>query len=616
MAPHLHIKTIFLAFCTAAFGFAQSNDGAFFDNSTVQEIRLTLRASDWQSLKDNYLDDTYYSSAFAWQDASLANVGIRSRGSGSRSPEKPNLTVKFSKYVSGQRFLGLDTVTLKANNQDASLVKESVAMQFYGNFGVPVPREAPARLFINGEYFGYYTIVEAIDESFLTRVFGESDGYLYEFNPVAGYHFGYLGDDPSAYSTMFEAKTHEKSPDTATLIELIRRVNQVSDAEFLNSVSAYLDIRGLVTLLALEDYLTDNDGILSSTYGMNNFYLYRFENSTLHTFLPWDADLTFDWRDRPIFAGVDTNILARRALAVPDLRQLYLDTLLRAAAFDGGAGGWLHREIDRQYALIADDAHNDPHKQCMKDGAGVAPCTAADFETAVATLRQFAIVRAGLIEASVASLLPGGAPQVSTGGVVSAAPAQAVLTAGGLATIYGAAFAKTVAQAQVLPLPYVLDGVSVTINGVPAPMLYVSPDQVNIQVPWGVAVGTAQVVISASGTHSAPAQAKVGAAAPGIYAVTRATPGILAIYATGLGPVSVTPADGQPSPGDPLAQPLDAPTASIGGQPANVLFAGLAPGMVGVFQINVEIPAGVEAGADVTVSAGGETSQAVKIPNQ
>src|SRR3954453_18706019 len=97
---------------------AQSDSGPFFDNSVVQEIRLTVKDSDWKTLRDNYLDSTYYPSDFAWNGTSISQIGIKSRGSGSRSPEKPNLTLNFDKYVSGQSFLGLSSVTLKANNQD------------------------------------------------------------------------------------------------------------------------------------------------------------------------------------------------------------------------------------------------------------------------------------------------------------------------------------------------------------------------------------------------------------------------------------------------------------------------------------------------------------------
>jgi hypothetical protein len=63
--------------------------------------------------------------------------------------------------------------------------------------GFPAPREAPAQLYVNGQYFGFYTIVEHEDETFLQRNFGQSGGYLYEWEFADTYEFQNLGDDPS-----------------------------------------------------------------------------------------------------------------------------------------------------------------------------------------------------------------------------------------------------------------------------------------------------------------------------------------------------------------------------------------------------------------------------------
>src|SRR5260221_10769366 len=78
---------------------------AFFDDGVLQEIRLAMNARDWQTLKDNYLDNTYYPTDFRWRDQTLRNVGIRSRGTGSRSGVKPGLRVDFDRYTTNQTFL-------------------------------------------------------------------------------------------------------------------------------------------------------------------------------------------------------------------------------------------------------------------------------------------------------------------------------------------------------------------------------------------------------------------------------------------------------------------------------------------------------------------------------
>src|ERR1044071_7444985 len=89
---------------------AQTQDD-FFDDSYVHEIRLDVKASDWELLKKNYDQNTYYPAIAHWifngRSIDIQDVGIRSRGHGSRSPIKPNLRVDINRYTPGQRFLDL-----------------------------------------------------------------------------------------------------------------------------------------------------------------------------------------------------------------------------------------------------------------------------------------------------------------------------------------------------------------------------------------------------------------------------------------------------------------------------------------------------------------------------
>src|SRR5262245_16654310 len=75
---------------------------AFFDDSVVHDLRLTINSRDWASLKQNYLDNTYYPCDFTWRDQTVRNIGIRSRGTGSRSATKPGLRVDFDRYTGAQ----------------------------------------------------------------------------------------------------------------------------------------------------------------------------------------------------------------------------------------------------------------------------------------------------------------------------------------------------------------------------------------------------------------------------------------------------------------------------------------------------------------------------------
>ena len=177
--------------CGASRASAQSAD-EFFNPETLQRIDLWLNSSDWSKLKAAFQENTYYPTDVTWNGQTVRNVGIRSRGLGSRSGTKPGLRVDFDKYSTSQTFLGLKSFVLDNLTQDQSGIKETVAMRFFARMGIPAPRETHTRLYVNGTYAGLYALVESVDKTMMGRVFGsigedlQNDGYLFEYNYVLG----------------------------------------------------------------------------------------------------------------------------------------------------------------------------------------------------------------------------------------------------------------------------------------------------------------------------------------------------------------------------------------------------------------------------------------------
>jgi uncharacterized protein (TIGR03437 family) len=220
------------------------------------------------------------------------------------------------------------------------------------------------------------------------------------------------------------------------------------------------------------------------------------------------------------------------------------------------------------------------------------------------------------------------------------------LTRGSLVSIFGADFASSNAEASAIPLPPTLGGVSVTVGGTPAPLLFVSPSQINVQVPWEVSGSTADIVVTtAQGTALAPFSASIGPVSPGIFTTqsgkgqaiainpdgslagpTGSIPGLavhpvnvgdaLIILATGLGAVSPSIADGAAA-GDTLRYTSATPTVTIGGTTAPLAFSGLSPQFVGVNQLNVTVPKVAAGVVALQISMGGiVTSNLVTIAVQ
>ena len=213
--------------------------------------------------------------------------------------------------------------------------------------------------------------------------------------------------------------------------------------------------------------------------------------------------------------------------------------------------------------------------------------------------------------------------------IVNAASYMSQISPGSLATLFGTHLASALTTAAA-PLPTSLSGVSLSVNGRPAPILAVAPNQVNFQVPWETLPGNAEVKVSVNGISATTLTATVLAAAPGIFvdasgraiaqnpdyslltSTNPAKPGsTIVAYLTGSGPTDVTLADGAPASTAPLAHAMSQVSATLGAAPAQVTFAGLAPGFVGLTQMNIQLPDALAPGDyPLTITIGGVTSNA------
>ena len=178
----------FLLACACAGTVSAQTIDDFYNPAVLHRIDLLVNSRDWEALKATFDQNTYYPADVTWNGVTVRNVGIRSRGLGSRSGTKPALRVDANRYALGQEWLGRKSFLLDNLVQDASGIRERAAMQLYQRLGVPAPREAHTALYVNGEYAGLYGIVESIDKAFLGRVYGEqngdteNDGYLFEYD--------------------------------------------------------------------------------------------------------------------------------------------------------------------------------------------------------------------------------------------------------------------------------------------------------------------------------------------------------------------------------------------------------------------------------------------------
>jgi spore coat protein CotH len=344
-----------------------------FDDTSLRDIQLTVSQRDWDTLRAQADENTYYTADLRWNGVAVRNVGIRSRGAGTRNGVKPGLRLDFNRYLADQEFLGLKALVLDNAYTDPSTMRELLAMKLYARLGLSTPREAHVRLFVNGEYAGLYVAVEPIDRTFIGRVFGaaeanvERGGYLFEYKWKREWGFEYLGNDLAPYAELFEPKTRET--DAASLVygpleEVVRRINDSPPERLQTDVGSLVDLDELVRYLALQNAVGEIDGLVGN-WGVSNFYLYRFGDGRPAQFLPWDADHSFWDPNMPIDERLDTDVLTRKLMELPSLRRRYLETLMEASqtianqASDEDPRGWLEREVDRLEPLITPAAAAD-----------------------------------------------------------------------------------------------------------------------------------------------------------------------------------------------------------------------------------------------------------------
>ncbi len=300
--------------------------------------------------------------------------------------------------------------------------------------------------------------------------------------------------------------------------------------------------------------------------------------------------------------------------------------------------------------------------------ATAATCNTDQFGFAYAEIINGAAARTVTLSGTVAGNALSGSVSIVTPpnvtGVADAASGSKTLAPGSYAAIYGTNLSfytdanSTVYNPNSIPttqatdpvtangavLPLQIDYVTVSFDvpsagiSVPGHLTFVSPTQVNVQVPWELqGQSSVQMKVTVDGAllgnvvtvplaNAAPSFFTNNGTAIGmdtstfsLLSTTNAAKrgSTIVLYANGLGPVTNQPASGDPASGTSLSRLVTLPTVTIGGQAATVAYAGLVPSLPGLYQLNVVVPSGIATGSQsITVTAGGVTSPASTMPIQ
>ncbi|MFA6017862.1 MAG: CotH kinase family protein [Patescibacteria group bacterium] len=274
-------------------GGPQGRMGFNIDMIDLENLQLppfiTL-PEDWDTLSDeekrSTLQTLFASMHPGGAQGGQENVGqLAGGGMVSSTGGNPPFLIKFDEFVDGQSYEGVTELAVRIGS-DVSLLSEPVAFAIHDAAGQIVPESSYGVVTMADNEPSLYVLTENLDESYIEKYFGSSDGVLYKAGNFVG--FSYLGDDPTLYANSYEQVTNVGDDDLAPLIEFLKFLDESSDEVFAQDLDSWIDVDSLIRMMALDTLLQNQD----SFSGMgSNYYLYYNKETKQFTMLSWDQNL-------------------------------------------------------------------------------------------------------------------------------------------------------------------------------------------------------------------------------------------------------------------------------------------------------------------------------------
>lgn len=284
--------SIVLLFCFATLASNAQNEGdQFFAEGTIHEIRLDfLQVGYWDSLVANKPSETYMKCEVTFDGTLYPDTGVRFKGNSSYSGpgQKKPFKLDLEEFVDDQMHDGLKQFSLNNGFKDPSFLREKLALDFMTQHGIAAPRCTFSRLYISGEYWGLYSVVEDIGKAFLSQRFGNNDGNLFKGDPHGS--LTWKGDQQANYLGDYELKTNEDLNDWSDLIALLDVLNNSSATDLPTALAARLNLDGWYDYWVAHSLFVNLDSYVGSGH---NYYLYHNEDIDQFEFIAWDENEAF-----------------------------------------------------------------------------------------------------------------------------------------------------------------------------------------------------------------------------------------------------------------------------------------------------------------------------------
>ncbi|MGR6542174.1 CotH kinase family protein [Paenibacillus tundrae] len=266
---------------------------SLFQTDNIIDVKITINDADWQSMLESPMDKDYKQVSVEVDGNKLDNVGFSTKGNmtlrsvaSMEDSDRYSFRLKFDKYDKTQTLLGLDKMVLNNNYTDPSYMREILHYEALRSIGMDVPMTNYVNLYVNGELVGFYTGVEAVDDSYLERNYGEDyeDGVLYDTEEKSYLQY----EEDGEYSTLSKDLGSDK--DKTKLKNFIQTLNEMPEGE-KGDIESVLDVDSALQYIAGNTVLGNYDSY-NGDKG-HNYMLYSDANGKF-TVVPWDFNMSFN----------------------------------------------------------------------------------------------------------------------------------------------------------------------------------------------------------------------------------------------------------------------------------------------------------------------------------
>ena len=299
----------FLLFVVSSFNFSfgQIDGDNIFEENQIITIEINFSQTNfWDSLENNYNTASYMKADLVLTDTtgvySFADIGVRLKGNSSygHPGDKKAFKIDFNEYVTGQNYDGLKKLNFSNGFKDPSFMREKLFFDLCRQVGVPAPRSNFANVYFNGIHWGFYAVIEQIDDRFLDWRILDDNGNLFK----AGDNFGggpgggggneanlkHYGTNQVDYEDRYELKTNETANDWSDLIAFTDFIDNSSASTFESDLENHIEINEYISSVALDNLFSNLD---SYTESARNYYIYHNLTSDKWEWIKWDGNETF-----------------------------------------------------------------------------------------------------------------------------------------------------------------------------------------------------------------------------------------------------------------------------------------------------------------------------------